>query len=78
VSGPADPVKSALRTIVLATSPGARLPAERRLSESLGVGRAYVRRALRELDAEGLIHTLPQVGTIVVRSGRVSTDRRTA
>jgi GntR family transcriptional regulator, transcriptional repressor for pyruvate dehydrogenase complex len=45
--------------------PGDKLPSERELSESLGVSRGYIRKALVKLNHIGLIETLPQRGTIV-------------
>ncbi len=45
--------------------PGQRL-IERELIEEIGVSRTTIREALRELDAEGLVTTVPQKGVIVV------------
>lgn len=46
--------------------PGLRLPSERQLGEEFAVSRATVREALRQLDREGLIRTVPGRGTFVV------------
>lgn len=46
-------------------SPGQRL-IERELIEDIGVSRTTIREVLRELEAEGLVKTVPQKGAIVV------------
>jgi GntR family transcriptional regulator, trigonelline degradation regulator len=45
-------------------APGARLT-ERELTEMLGVSRTVVREALRSLEAEGLVHVIPNKGPVV-------------
>lgn len=47
--------------------PGERLPAERRLAEQLGVGRAHVRAAFQKLEFYGIVKTYPQSGTVVAQ-----------
>ena len=42
--------------------PGERLPAERRLADMLGVGRAHVRAAFQKLEFYGIVQTFPQIG----------------
>ena len=61
-------VESKLRKAIAAGvfAPGQRL-IERELCEMLGVGRTSVREALRQLDAEGLIESLPHKGPAVAR-----------
>lgn len=46
--------------------PGARLPAERLLASSLGVGRASVREAIAELVNQGVVQTRPNSGSYVL------------
>jgi len=46
--------------------PGFRLPAERKLAESLGVNRTTVLNAYRELKADGLVGALVGMGTVVL------------
>lgn len=48
-----------------ALGPGERLPAERELAASLGVGRATLREAIGALNNEGLLTTRPNSGTYV-------------
>lgn len=48
-----------------AFAPGVRLPTERQLAEQFGVGRGVTRRALAELEAEGLIRRHVGRGTFV-------------
>jgi len=49
--------------------PGDRLPSERVLTERFGVGRGYIREALKKLEFYGILKTLPQRGTIVASLG---------
>ena len=44
---------------------GDRLPSERMMSERFGVGRTYVRDAIRKLEFYGILKTHPQSGTVV-------------
>ncbi|MFJ2477138.1 GntR family transcriptional regulator [Streptomyces sp. NPDC087659] len=46
---------------------GARLPNERAMGEMYGVAPGTVRRAVRELRDRGLVQTLPNKGTFVLR-----------
>ena len=52
-----------------AFGPGERMPTERQLAEQLGVSRATTRRALGELEAEGLIQRHVGRGTFVRPNG---------
>ncbi len=49
--------------------PGDKLPPERVLSEKFGVGRGYVREALKKLEFYGILKTYPQKGTFVSSLG---------
>jgi DNA-binding GntR family transcriptional regulator len=59
-------VENRLREAITAGlfKPGQRLT-ERRLCELTGVGRTSIREALRQLEAEGLVTTLPHRGPVV-------------
>lgn len=48
---------------------GDKLPSERMLSERFGIGRTYVRDAIRKLEFYGILKTLPQSGTVVAGFG---------
>ncbi|WP_258103293.1 FadR/GntR family transcriptional regulator [Marinoscillum sp. MHG1-6] len=48
---------------------GDKLPSERMLSDRFGVGRTYVRDAIRKLEFYGILKTLPQSGTVVAGFG---------
>ncbi len=54
--------------------PGGRLPTERQLAEQFDVGRAITRRALRELEAEGIIRRQMGRGTFVRPSHDLAND----
>lgn len=54
-------------------APGQRLPAERELAASLGVGRATLREAIGALNNEGLLTTRPNSGTYVAGPGSPGT-----
>lgn len=54
--------------------PGERLPSERKLSETFGVGRMHVRDAIQKLEFYGIVKTLPQSGTVVEGMGVVALE----
>jgi GntR family transcriptional regulator, transcriptional repressor for pyruvate dehydrogenase complex len=54
--------------------PGDRIPAERELAELVGMSRASVREALRELELRGLLDRRPGRGTVVVDVPRPHLD----
>ena len=49
--------------------PGMNVPSERMLSESLGISRGYVRKAISTLEHYGIVKVLPHRGTIVAAIG---------
>ncbi|MFR9805566.1 winged helix-turn-helix domain-containing protein [Pseudonocardia sp. RS010] len=55
-----------LRHVVADLDAGDRLPAERELAGTLGIGRAALRRVLGDLAADGLVETRHQSGTYVM------------
>ena len=54
-------------------APGARLT-ERELTEMLDVSRTVVREALRSLEAEGLVHVIPNKGPVVRELSRAEAE----
>jgi DNA-binding GntR family transcriptional regulator len=64
-------VSSVLRTAIMSGrfQPGQRL-IERDLCELIGVSRPSVREALRQLEAEGLVNSVPNRGPVVARVSR--------
>lgn len=67
VESPVDKIIKQIRNSIVAgkLNPGDRLPSERKLSESFGIGRTYVRDAIKKLEFYGILKTLPQSGTVV-------------
>ena len=67
VESPVDKIIKQIRDSIASgqLNPGDRLPSERQLSDRFGVGRTYVRDALKKLEFFGILKTNPQSGTIV-------------
>lgn len=67
IETPADKIIRQIRDLISSgqLKAGDRLPSERLMSERFGVGRTYVRDAIRKLEFYGIVKTLPQSGTIV-------------
>lgn len=68
---PAPIKEQAVRTLRQAIAvgrfkPGQRLK-ERELCELLGVSRTSIREALRQLEAENMVHNIPNIGPVVAR-----------
>lgn len=71
IETPVDKIIRQIRDLISSgqLNPGDRLPAERQLSERLGVGRTHLRDAIRKLEFYGILKTLPQSGTFVAGIG---------
>jgi GntR family transcriptional repressor for pyruvate dehydrogenase complex len=67
VEKPSDLIIRQIKELITSgvLKPGDKLPSERKLSESFGVGRTSVRDAVKKLEFFGILKTLPQSGTIV-------------
>lgn len=67
VESPVDKIIKQIRDSIISGQvlPGERLPSERQLSEKFGVGRTYVRDAIKKLEFFGILKTNPQSGTVV-------------
>lgn len=68
---PSDIIIRQIRELISSgvIKPGERLPAERELAERFGIGRGYIREALKKLEFYGIVKTLPQSGTVVANLG---------
>lgn len=64
---PADHIIQQFRNLLQtnAIKPGDILPSERELAKSFGVGRGYVREAIKTLELYGVFKATPWVGTVV-------------
>lgn len=64
---PSDHVIQQLRNLIVNNEikPGDILPSERDLANSFGIGRGYVREAIKTLELYGVFKSVPGVGTIV-------------
>lgn len=71
IEKPGDKIIKQIKELISSgqLNPGDRLPSERMLSERFGVGRTYVRDAIRKLEFYGILKTLPQSGTVVAGLG---------
>jgi GntR family transcriptional repressor for pyruvate dehydrogenase complex len=74
---PADLIMRQIKQLVAngALKAGERLPSERELVAQFGVGRGYVREALRKLEFYGVLQTFPQRGTVVTSLGAGALER---
>lgn len=66
---PSDQVISKIKELINSgvLKPGDRLPAERKMADEFGFGRAQIREALHKLEFYGIIKTLPQSGSVINR-----------
>lgn len=71
IETPVDMIIRQIRELISSgqLNSGDKLPSERQLSEKLGVGRTYVRDAIKKLEFYGILKTLPQSGTVVAGLG---------
>lgn len=67
VESPVDKIIKQIRDSIASgqLGPGDKLPSERQLSDRFGIGRTYVRDAIKKLEFFGVLKTNPQSGTIV-------------
>lgn len=71
---PSDHVIQQFRNLITTKElkPGDVLPSERELAASFGIGRGYIREAIKTLELYGVFRSLPGVGTIVGDLGMTS------
>ncbi|MBD3309441.1 FCD domain-containing protein [candidate division KSB3 bacterium] len=68
---PADIVIQQIKDLISSgkLKPGEKLPSEQKMEERFGISRAIIRRALKRLDAFGIVKTIPQSGTYITGLG---------
>ena len=73
-----EQVRDALRQLILsgASAPGEKLPSVRELAASLAINPNTIQRSYRELEALGLINTVPGKGAFAATDGAAA-HRRT-
>ncbi len=71
IKSPVDIIIGQIKELISSgeIQPGTKLPPERKLAEQFGIGRSYVREAIRRLEFYGIVRVLPQSGTIVAGLG---------
>ena len=71
IEKPVDVIIKQIRDLISSghLKPGDKLPSERMLSDRIGLGRTYVREAIKKLEFYGILKTLPQSGTVVAAIG---------
>lgn len=71
IESPVDIIIKQIKNLISSgeIQPGAKLPPERKLAEKFGVGRSYVREAIKKLEFYGIVRTVPQSGTKVAGLG---------
>ncbi|MEL6986608.1 MAG: FadR/GntR family transcriptional regulator [Bacteroidota bacterium] len=71
VESTSDKIISQIRNLISSgqLNPGDKLPPERKLAEVFGVGRTFVRDAIKKLEFYGIVKTQPQSGTIIAGLG---------
>lgn len=76
IEKPGDKIIHQIRELISSgqLKSGDKLPSERMLSEKFGVGRTYVRDAIRKLEFYGILKTLPQSGTVVAGFGMTALE----
>lgn len=67
VETPVDKIIKQIRSLIISgyIKTGDKLPSERKLAEKLGVGRTYIRDAIKKLEFLGILKTVPQSGVLV-------------
>lgn len=71
IERPSEIIINQIRDLISSSvlKPGYKLPPERVLAKSFGVGRGHIRQALKKLEFYGILDTYPQDGTYVAGLG---------